>query len=108
MAKAAAARELAHADNLVEQLRQLTADATRIAAKAERAKQYNAAMSGMREMARIVELVAKLTGQLDEGTRVNVLIAERDQREARQAADLQRLTLDERLELQRFVPGAGG
>jgi hypothetical protein len=76
MAKAAEAREMAHANNLVEQLRQLTADATRIAPKAEKAKQYNAAMAGVREMARIVELVAKLTGQLDEGTRVNVLIAQ--------------------------------
>jgi hypothetical protein len=40
-------------------------------------------------MTRICELIAKLTGQLNEGTRVNVLIAERDQREAAQTADLQ-------------------
>jgi len=63
-------------------------------------------MSSVREMGRIIELVAKLTGQLDESTRVNVLIAERDQREAKQAVDLQRLTLEERLELQRLLAKA--
>ncbi len=59
MAKAADARELAHADNLVEQLGQLTADALRIGKKAEKARQYGAAMGGVREMARIVELIAR-------------------------------------------------
>jgi hypothetical protein len=60
------AKEIVHADSLVQQLRELTADAKRIAAKAEKTKQYSAAMPGVREMARIVELVARLTGRLDE------------------------------------------
>jgi hypothetical protein len=108
MARAAEAREITHGENLVERLQSLSAIAFKILADARAAKQYSAAMSGVREMARIVELVAKLTGQLDESTRVNVLIAERDQREARQATDLHRLTLEERLELQRLLAKAQG
>jgi hypothetical protein len=95
-------------DNLVEELQRLAATAARIGTEAKKAKQYGAAMGGVREMTRICGLIAKLTGQLNEGTRVNVLIAERDHREAAQTADLQRLTLEERLELQRFLAKAQG
>ena len=56
----------------------------------------------------MTELVAKLTGQLDEGTRVNVLIQEREQREAGAVADLRRLDIGERLELARLLAKARG
>jgi transposase-like protein len=106
IAKATDAREITRANSLVDQLVALTAEAQRIAAKAEQAAQYSAAIGGLREMARIVELIAKLTGQLDEGTRVNVLVQEREAREADQVAMLYRLSLDERRALRRLIAKA--
>jgi hypothetical protein len=81
IAKAHDAKEITHGDNLLEQLKNLTAEARDIAATAKKAKQYGAAMSGVREMVRIVELVAKLTGALDESARVNVAVIQQQQRE---------------------------
>ncbi|MBV8771621.1 MAG: hypothetical protein JO166_04715 [Deltaproteobacteria bacterium] len=62
----------------------------------------------MRELARIFELIAKLTGQLDEGTRVNVLVQQQQQAAAEQELMLERLTVAERLELRRLVAKAQG
>jgi hypothetical protein len=95
-------------NNLVAELQRLAAEAADIGAKAKHAKQYGAAMGGIREMARIVELIAKLTGQLDESARVNVLVAEREQREASQVEDLSRLDLTERLQLARLLSKVRG
>jgi hypothetical protein len=56
-------------------------------------------MAGIDKQTRVLELVTRLTLQLDEGTRVNVLIQEREQREARSLIDLRQLTIQERLTL---------
>jgi hypothetical protein len=57
-------------------------------------------------LARVHELLAKLTGQLDESTRVNVLVAQQRQRDSEQELMLQRLTIAERLELRRLIAKA--
>jgi hypothetical protein len=62
--------------DLVETLQSLSAIALQILAEAKPAKQYGAAMAGIREMGRIIELVAKLTGQLDESARVNIAVVQ--------------------------------
>ena len=60
------AAELFHADNLGAQLRQLVADARRVQKKAEAADDYRTALAGVRELTRLVELAARLSGELRE------------------------------------------
>jgi hypothetical protein len=55
-----------------------------------------------------LELIARLTGELDESTRVNVLVAQRQAAEAGQAADLARLTVEERIQLEALLTKARG
>ena len=50
-------------------------DAKRIAGAAEGANDLRTALAGVRELTRIVELLAKLRGELREGTTVNVTTA---------------------------------
>ncbi len=69
LVKAHAAAEVAVAVNLLARLDQLTADAQRIGQKAEQARNYTSALAAVRELVRIVELTAKLRGELQqEGT----------------------------------------
>ena len=67
--------EVALADSLLDQLAELRADAPRIGRKAEGAGDLKTALAGVRELVRIVELTAKLVGELDERPQVNVLVA---------------------------------
>ncbi len=64
---------VADADDLIAKLRGLEADARRIAEAAEQSKDLRTALAGVRELARIVELLAKLRGDLDESTKINVM-----------------------------------
>ena len=75
MTQAHAAEEVARADNLLDQLRRLQDDARRIGGKAEETGDLKTALMGVRELVRIVELTAKLVGELDERPQVNVLLA---------------------------------
>jgi hypothetical protein len=75
MAEASQAQAVSHGDTLIEQLERLTADARSIKGKAEAAADYRTALAGIRELVRIVELLAKLRGELDERAVVNVLVA---------------------------------
>jgi len=52
----------------------LEADAKRLQAKAEKSGDYRTAIAALREMVRIVELLAKLQGELTEGTTINILV----------------------------------
>jgi hypothetical protein len=108
MVHAAEAHDLTHGENLIERLQGLSTIALGILADAKAARQYGAAIAGVREMGRIVELVAKLTGQLDEGTRVNVLVAQQQERVGEQTLMLERLTVEERVELRRLISKAEG
>jgi len=75
LVRAADAAEVARADSLLGQLGELRADARRIGGKAEALGELKTALAGVRELVRIVELTAKLVGELDERPVVNVLVA---------------------------------
>jgi len=95
-------------DGLVAQLRDLIAEARSIAKQARRSRNLSVAMSGIDRQARVLELIARLTGELDESTRVNVLIAQRQAVEAEQATDLARLAVEERIQLEALLTKARG
>ena len=65
--------EIAQADDLLAQLKQLNAKARELAAKAEAAGDYRTALMAIRELTRLLELTAKLTGELDERAQHNEL-----------------------------------
>jgi hypothetical protein len=69
--KSCEAGEVLRADSLVDQLKRLTDDARRIQKKAEAAMDYRGALAGVRELTRLVELAARLSGELA-GQHVNV------------------------------------
>jgi hypothetical protein len=69
LAKAADVRasvgELMAGDNLVQKVQELETTARRITAAAEAAGDPRTALVGLRELARMIELTAKITGRLD-------------------------------------------
>jgi len=75
LAQAQEAQEAAHGDDLLNRLDKLTTEAHRIKDKAEKAGDYRTAIAGIRELVRIVEVLAKLRGQLDERAQINILVA---------------------------------
>lgn len=75
LTKAKAAEEVSQADDLLAKVSAIEAEARRIAKKAEQAGNLSVAMSGVRELARLVELLAKLRGALQQTTTVNLLVA---------------------------------
>jgi len=75
LAQGQAAGEVARADGLLGQLGQLQADARRIGRKAEETGDLKTALMGVRELVRIVELTAKLVGELDERPQVTLVTA---------------------------------
>jgi hypothetical protein len=62
----------------------------------------------MREMARIVDLIGKFTGLLDEGTRINVLVQQERAPATEQSLMLKRHSLEKRLALRRLIAKADG
>jgi hypothetical protein len=72
LAKAKEAVEASHGDNLLEKVWELETHARRIAKAAEDTDDLRTALMGVRELTRIVELLAKLKGDLDGGITVNV------------------------------------
>ena len=58
---------------LVDQLCNLTSEAQRLKEKAEIAGDFRTALSAVRELCRIVELVAKLRGDIDGRSEINVV-----------------------------------
>jgi hypothetical protein len=98
-----AARE---GDNLLEKLRELIRIVEHVMARCVNDGQFMNSIVCVRELTRIYEFVAKLTGQLDESTRVNVAIVQQQQAQAEQELMLGRLTVAERLELRRLVAKA--
>lgn len=73
LVQAHAAEETANADTLLGKIAALETDAKRIGRSAETARDYRTAIAAVRELIRIVELLAKLEGKLQE-TQVNILI----------------------------------
>jgi hypothetical protein len=65
--KAKEAIEVTRGDDLLTKVDGLEEDAKRIAKAAERANDLRTALAGVRELTRIVELLAKLRGDLRDG-----------------------------------------
>jgi hypothetical protein len=74
------AAEIAHGDNLLEQVRTLQSKTHAILARAEAAGQLTVALQAVREARGCLELLAKLLGELSQGTTVNILLAPEWQR----------------------------
>jgi hypothetical protein len=75
LAKAAEAEEVAHADDLLAQVRDLQARTLAILEAAEETRQHRTALGAIREARSNLELLAKLLGELDERPVTNVLIS---------------------------------
>lgn len=75
LTKAEDAREAARAGSLLDTIRDLAADAHRIKAKAEEAEDLRTALDAIGKLTKIVELLAKLRGELESGTVVNVSVS---------------------------------
>ena len=74
LVKATEAAQIADADTLALKLHMLTVDAQRIRDKAEAAGDLRTALVGNRELVRIVELMAKLAGELQQEGTTNIYI----------------------------------
>lgn len=70
-----AERREVDADNLLAQIEGLQRQAQAIKDKAEKKGDLKTALAGIRELVRIIELLAKLRGELDERPVVNVLLS---------------------------------
>ena len=72
---AQAAEELAQADDLLEQMRDLQRRTLAVLEAAESTNQHRTALSAIREARSNLELLAKLLGELDERPVTNVLVS---------------------------------
>ncbi len=75
MVMAQAAEEVAQADDLLEQVRDLQERTLAILEAAEATRQHRTALGAIREARSNLELLAKLLGELDESPTVNVLVS---------------------------------
>ena len=75
LAKAEEAKEVSRADDLLKQVRALQNKTLNLLLKAESAGDLRTALQGVREARGNVELLAKLSGELDERPVVNVLVS---------------------------------
>lgn len=73
LVRAEEAKEIARSGNLWEQIEELRLKAERIAKKAEEHGDFRAALLAVRELTRIIELLAKLQGELREQS-INVVL----------------------------------
>jgi hypothetical protein len=75
LTKAADAAEVAHADDLLAQVRELHRRARRILDEAEGAGDLGMALRSIREARSCLELLARLVGELQDQATVNVLVS---------------------------------
>ena len=73
VAKPLGSEQITQSESLLAQLEELKNEAQRLKQKAERAGDYRAALAAVRELCRIVELVAKLCGQMDTRSETRIL-----------------------------------
>ena len=78
---------ISQTDSVLEQLRELNAQAQRLKEKAERAGDLRTALAAVRELSRIVELTARLSGELAEGGETKILNVNFDSETAKRIAD---------------------
>jgi len=75
IAKARDAVEVAQADDLLREVRQLKAKAVSLLLQAEQAGDYRTALAGIREARACVELLLEVEGELDRRPIVNVTVS---------------------------------
>jgi len=75
LSKAQDAKEVAHGDDLLKDVRELHLAARSILAKAYKANESDTALKAIREARGCVELLAKLIGQLDERPQINIALS---------------------------------
>lgn len=75
LTKAREVKEIVHADNLLEQLRNLQAEALSILEQAKKKKDLRTAVFAINSARGVIELLGKLLGELREHPQVNVLIS---------------------------------
>ncbi len=75
LAKAHEAGEIAHGDDLLQQVRQLRGKAISILLQAERAGDLKTALMGVREARACVELLLEVEGELNRAPQVNIIIS---------------------------------
>jgi len=73
--KAKEAETVAHADNLLDQVKDLQAKALDILSKCEKSKDWKTALSAIREARGCLELLGKLAAELQSAPTVNILIS---------------------------------
>lgn len=107
LVKSHEAAEITHADSLLDQLQELQADARRIKRKAEADKDYRSALAGVRELVRIVEVMARISGEIEERTRLAVAIVKPVEEMTCEelTAELERIDEIERLARKVLPPG---
>ena len=74
-AQSVAASEAGHGTSMAAEAAALHAKAMSLLALAEAAGDVRTALAGVREAARLIELRAKLSGDLDAGTTLNLTVA---------------------------------
>jgi hypothetical protein len=75
LVKAKAAETVAHADKLIDQVQDLLERATRLADQAEKSKNLTAALTGVREIRGVLELIGRINGELQiGGTKVEIAV----------------------------------
>jgi hypothetical protein len=79
VAKPLSSEQISPPETLLGQLEELKSEAQRLKQKAEGDGDYRTALAAVRELCRIVELVAKLCGQIDSRTETKILNVNFDQ-----------------------------
>jgi hypothetical protein len=87
LAKAQDLKEVARGDSLLAQLRDLNLQAQHLKVKAERAGDYRTALAAVRELTRLVELAARLSGELNERPETKILNLTLDAETARRMTE---------------------
>lgn len=72
LAKAAEASEVAHADNLLSEVRELQTKTLGILTRAEAASDLRAALSAISQARSNLELIARMEGELNERAQINI------------------------------------
>jgi hypothetical protein len=75
LARAHAAQAITQADDLLDEVRELHSRVRGILEKAEKSGDLRAATGAIREARSMIELLAKLTGELDDKPEVNVVLS---------------------------------
>jgi hypothetical protein len=75
LVRAHEAKEVAQADNLLAEICKLKRRASRILRKTEKDGDHRTSLAAIRELRGVIELLAKLSGELRDGPTVNVLVS---------------------------------